>query len=65
MRAKSWGIQINVSPVFPAAIASSASLSDRTAKAVGTTAIPASTDAVLFPSPIAVALTTRSSSRCM
>ena len=63
MRSKSWGIQMKVSPWFPPAITASASFSERIANAVGTMAMPASSEAVLLPTPMAVELSTTSSSR--
>ena len=63
IRSKSWGIQMKVRPVFPLAITPSASFSERIANAVGTMAIPASSEAVLLPIPMAVEFSTTSSSR--
>ena len=54
---------MNVSPRLPEAITSSASPTDNTANAVGNTAIPASNEATLLPTPIATALITTSSRR--
>ena len=61
MRANTWGIQMKVSPVFPAASASPASPAGRMAKAAGRIAIAASSDATLLPRPIVAALVTTSS----
>ncbi len=45
MRAKSCGIQMNISPTLPARIASIASAGARMANAAGSTAMPASSEA--------------------
>ena len=61
MRANTSGIQMNVSPRLPAARASRASATGRMAKAAGSIAMPASSDATLLPMPIEAALVTTSS----
>lgn len=61
MRAKSCGIQTNISPSLPAAMAAIASFDGSSEKATGTTAIPASSDAELSPKPIVVEFSTVSS----
>ena len=61
IRANTSGIQMKVSPRFPAASASRASATGRMAKAAGRIAMPARREATLLPMPIEAALVTTSS----